>query len=421
MYKRTTLDNGVRVLTERMESVRSVSVGIWVDAGSRDETWDQAGYSHLVEHMIFKGTERRSALDIALEMDAIGGLANAFTSREQTCFHAKVLDYHLPDVVDLLSDICLNSKFDPGELTREQGVIVQEIKMVDDTPDEHVHVILPQVIWPDHPLGRSILGREDSVTGAGPDDLKTYLKQAYQPNRIVVAATGNLDHDRFVELVRPAFAALAPTNGLRKRTDPAPDVSQVIKSKPLEQTHICLALPGFSAVDDQRFPTALLNSALGGSMSSRLFQEVREKRGLAYSVYSYIAAYSTIGFVGVYLGVAPEMASKALGVVMEVLAEVKASGLGSDELAKAKEHLKGSILLSAESTDNRMNRLARNEFNFGRLVDLDEVAQRIDQVTEADVIRAAGEIIDPTKCCLAALGPDVDQTIGPDWRNAWPA
>ena len=414
MVSSTTLDNGLRVVTERMEHLRSVSVGIWVDVGSRDEEPEQAGFSHLLEHMIFKGTERRTALSIAKEIDSIGGMSNAFTSRERTCFHAKVLDYHLEEIVDLLTDIFLNSLFSPQELKREQEVVLQEIKMVDDTPDDHVHQLLPQLLWPEDPMGRPIQGTVESVTGATPDSLRGYIKDSYAPGRIIISAAGSLDHQHLVKLVEPLFGSLNGDTGPGRTPAAKPIAGDLIKEKELEQVHLCLGLEGVSALSPDRFPCALLNVLLGGSMSSRLFQEVREKRGLAYSVYSYLASYSDAGMLGLYLGVEPARTREALEVVLEVMEEL-GQGTLEEELAKAKEHLKGSIFLAAESTDSRMSRLAKNEFNFGRYIPYEEVAAKIQATTPEMVSALAAKILDRRKLALVALGPGVEEALGQGW------
>ena len=417
MVKKTVLENGVRVLTEAMDHVRSVSVGVWVGTGSRDEDLTTAGISHLLEHMMFKGTERRSALDIAKEIDSIGGMGNAFTSRENTCYHAKVLDNHLDRMVDLLTDIFLNSQFAPEELKKEQEVVLQEIKMVEDTPDEQVHQLLPEVFWPGNPLGRPILGTMESVAGFDSQGLRSYIRNNYLPDRIVVAASGALDHDRLVELVRPGFAPLPAEPGPARHGSPLADNGDLIKERDLEQVHLCLGLPGVSAVADQRFAAALLNILLGGSMSSLLFQEVREKRGLAYAVYSYLASYSDTGMLGVYLGVEPSRTKEALKVVLEVMDQFN-QGVDPEDLSKAKEHLKGSIFLAAESTDVRMSRMAKNEFNFGRYIPYEELAESIDRVTPEEVAQAAGLMLDTSNMALVALGPGVEESLAEGWyRN----
>jgi len=415
LFAKTTLDNGVRVVTERMDSVRSVSIGIWVNAGSRDEPWERAGISHVLEHMIFKGTERRSALDIAKEIDAIGGLSNAFTSKEQTCFHAKVLDSHLDVIVELLADIFLNSIFSPQELEKEQEVVLQEIRLVEDTPDDLVHLLMPGLLWPENPLGRSVLGRVDSVAGLDSQVLKSYIRTAYRPESIVIAASGALEHGRLVELINPSLGQLPGLNGRENRFSPQAGPGQLLQEKDLEQVHLCLGMEGVSAVSPERFAGALLNVLLGGSMSSVLFQEIREKRGLAYAVYSYLGSHSDAGLLGIYLGVEPKRSREALKVVLEVMAEFSHQGVSAEVLDKAKEHLKGSIFLAAESTDNRMNRVAKNEFHFGRYIPFDEIARNIDATTPEDVTGLAARLLDPSRMALVALGPGVEKRFGSGW------
>lgn len=414
MITKTALDNGLRIVTERIEHVRSVSLGIWVDVGSRDETEPEAGLSHLLEHMIFKGTAKRSALDIAKEIDSIGGASNAFTSREFTCFHAKVLDNHQSEIVDLLTDIFLNSTFAAEELAREREVVLQEIKMVEDTPDEQVHQLMPEVLWGGAPLGRPVAGSAETVSAATPESIKAYIESAYRPERIIISAAGNLEHDRLVELLRPAFAGLNGRPDRVRPPKPEPVATHRLIDKDLEQIHLCLGLPGLSAVDPDRYAGLLLNNIFGGSMSSRLFQEVREKRGLAYSVYSFLSTYSDAGVLGTYLGVDPGRAREALEVVLGVMAEL-ARAIDPDDLAKAKEQLKGQIYLSAESTDARMSRLAKNEFTFGRYVPYDEVAAAIDAASPDKVAELAETLLDPAKIALAALGPGAEKLFGDGW------
>lgn len=411
LIRKTTLANGVRVLTERIEHVRSVSMGVWVDVGSRDESLELAGVSHMIEHMIFKGTEQRSALDIALEIDAIGAMSNAFTSREQTCFYAKVLDTHAEEMVDLLADIFLHSTFDPQELNRERKVILQEIKMVEDTPDDQVHTLMPTVLWPGDPLGRPILGRVETVGSLSQDQLRAYLRRTYTPERIVIAACGLVDHDRLIEMLEPTFGSLNGSRNPDRPDAPRCGNERRLIDRDLEQVHVCLGAGAPSIVEEDRYPAAILNVILGGSMSSRLFQEVREKRGLAYAVYSYMAAYSNAGYMGVYMGVDPRRCAEAMAVVLDVMGGLGNNGITSDDLYKAKEHLKGQIFLAAESTDNRMQRLARNEYHFGRDISFDEVARNIDEVKAGDISRVAAGILDPTRLAMVALGPDVSKTL----------
>ncbi|MEW5913648.1 MAG: pitrilysin family protein [Thermodesulfobacteriota bacterium] len=382
-----------------------MTAGLWMEVGSRDEEPAQGGISHFIEHMAFKGTARRDALAIARELDRLGGLANAFTSKEFTCFHARTLASHLPDIADILTDIFLNPAFAPAEMERERQVILQEISSVEDTPDELVHVLFGQQYWPGSPLGRPVLGTVESVAGLNREDLLAYVAAGYAPQRLVVAAVGDLEHQRLLELMGPALSGLSARPGANGRRPPASQPGLMVVPRASEQVHVALGAPAPSAVDPDRFAAALMNVILGGNMSSRLFQEVREKRGLAYAVYSYLSSYSDCGLLGVYLGVAPDRAAEALSVVRAEMARLAAEPVTGEELAHAKEHTKGSILLAAENPENRMARLARNEFNFGREVTLEEVAAAVEAVSVDDIIRLAARCLDPARLGVTVLGP----------------
>jgi predicted Zn-dependent peptidase len=405
IYRKTVLQNGARIITETMPHVRSVSTGIWVDAGSRDEEADEGGMSHLVEHMIFKGTATRSALDIAKELDAIGGMSNAFTCQEQTCFHAKVLDIHLNKVVDLLLDIFRNSLFKSEDLEREKMVVLQEISMVEDTPDEYVHVLFNRSFWGDNALGKPILGDAEVVKGFDQQKIVSYIHKRYRPSRLVISAAGHIDHDRFVDLLRIPLEKMEPEDGHYQRQTPSIAKIANVHMKPLEQVHVCLGTRGPAAVDDFRYVDTILTTILGGNMSSRLFQKIREERGLAYSVYSHVSTYSDVGLLGVYMAVRPDSLPEALDLVFEEFGKLRSGQLDQSELDAAKDYLKGSILLSAESTDNRMSRLAKNEILFQRLIPFEEVLKRIDEVTKDQLIEQAGSRLDPKGISVTVLGP----------------
>ncbi len=404
-YRKTILPNGVRVVTEAMPNVRSVTTGIWVDVGSRDEAAEESGISHLLEHMFFKGTQRRSALDIAKELDAIGGMSNAFTCKEQTCFHAKVLDVHLDQVVDLLLDIFRNSLFSVDDVEREKQVVLQEISMVEDTPEEYAHVVFSRDFWGDNPLGRSVLGTAETVSGFDHGRIVGYIGKSYVPSRVIVTAAGNLEHERFVDLVRASLADLIPGDGLVQRQPPV--FGRVIRcySESIEQVHLCLGAPGPSAVDDVRFADILLTTILGGNMSSRLFQEIREKRGLAYNVYSYVNTYEDTGMHGFYLAVRPDQVLPSMELLAAELKNLRDGNLEAQELDAAKEYLKGSLLLNAESSENRMMRLARNELSFRRFVPFDEVLGKIDAVTVPTIIELARTRFEPQRMSAVTYGP----------------
>ncbi|MCB2225147.1 MAG: insulinase family protein [Desulfarculaceae bacterium] len=405
MINKTTLDNGVRVVTERLEHAYSVTAGLWMEVGSRDEEPTQGGISHFIEHMAFKGTAKRDALAIARELDRMGGMANAFTSKEVTCFHARTLAELLPEIADLLTDIFLFPAYPAAELERERQVIMQEICAVEDTPDELVHVMFGQDFLPGHPLGRPVLGTTESVSAVSREDLVDYLATSYVPSKLVVSAVGDLEHERLLDLLAPALSGLPMGEGRNHRQPPEPRPGLWVHQRDSEQVHVAMGAPGPSVVDPDRFAAALLNVILGGNMSSRLFQEVREKRGLAYAVYSYLSSYSDAGLFGVYLGVAPGRSPEALKVVKDEMARLAVEPVGEEELAHAKEHTKGSILLAAENSDSRMSRLARSEYNFGREVPMEEVVANIEAVTVDDLTRIAAQCLDPTKLGITVLGP----------------
>ena len=405
MYQKTVLGNGVRVLTERIPHFHSVSTGIWVNVGSRDEQREERGITHFIEHMLFKGTAKRSAQDIARELDAVGGFVNAFTSKENVCFHAKVLHPHLPLVVDVLTDLFLNSVFAPVEIGREQQVIVQEIRMIEDTPDEYVHILFQEMFWQDNPLGVPIYGTVEAVESVDRERILGYLSRMFQPDRIVVAAAGNLDHQQFLDLVAPTLETLNhPEDPLGRRT-PADHYRTQLIPKDLEQVHICLGMHGPAQTDESRFRCHLLNVVLGSSMSSRLFQEIREKRGLAYSIYSFVNSHEDTGLFGIYAGVAAGDVQETLDVIHEELSKLAREVIPEAELRGAKEYLKGSMYLNAESTDSRMNRLAKNEFLFGRYIPFEEVEQKIDEVTSAQVQQWFEELYQPSQIALMLFGP----------------
>ena len=404
-FNKTVLNNGIRIVTKRISHARSVTMGVWVNVGARDEKDDEGGLSHFIEHMIFKGTKRRTALQIAKEFDAIGGQCNAFTSKENTCYYAKVMDTHLDTMVDLLSDIFLNSVFDEAEVERERQVILQEIGMLEDTPDENIHVLLAQGVWANHPIGRSILGTLDTIKRFDASTIKAYFARAYQPERIIIAAAGNIEHESFSESIALTFEGVRKANNFPEREKPTMEWVARTYPKNLEQVHICLGTEGVHATDPWRHACALLNVVLGGNMSSRLFQEIREQRGLAYAVYSFLSSYSDTGLIGVYVGVDKSNTEQVLSLITKEMKRLKETPIDESELRDAKEHLKGGIYLAAESTDNQMTRLAHNEINFGRDISLEELAGNIDAVRAEDVINLAREMFRDKAVALAILGP----------------
>jgi len=402
---KTTLRNGIRVLTKSMPHVRSVSMGVWVNVGARDEAPTESGLSHLIEHMIFKGTSKRSAYQIAKEFDAIGGQTNAFTTMENTCYHARVMDTHMDTMVEILSDILLNSVFDEKEIARELPVVLQEIGMVEDSPDEYIHLLLSQNFWGDHPLGRSILGSRENIMRFNADMLKLFFQRFYQPEQIVIAAAGNLEHEHLIDLVGPLFETIKPGNGFPRRVPPAANSHFAATYRDLEQTHICLGTNGLSITDPRRFAFSLMNTILGGNMSSRLFQEIREYRGLAYSVYSFISSHFDTGLFGAYAAVDPKSAPETTRLMLKAFNTLQTTPVDALELQGAKEYTKGNLLLAAESSDNQMVRLAQNEIHFNEYIPLQTVVDRIDAVTADDIQALAVELFKDHKLALTLLGP----------------
>ncbi|MFH1122537.1 MAG: pitrilysin family protein [Pseudomonadota bacterium] len=405
MHRKTVLENGVRIISERLDHFRSVSLGIWVNAGSRDEVPEENGISHFIEHMIFKGTATRSSLEIAKELDAVGGLSNAFTGAEYTCFHSRVLDRHLGTLTKILSDIFLNSVFDPQEMDRERQVILQEINMQDDTPDELIHLLFSQLFWMNDPLGMPVLGTPDTVSAIRKQTVSDYMKMFYTPERILVAAAGNVDHDRLVSLFRPLFETLSETADDPPRVAPKYHAGVSCHYKDLEQVHLCLGGKAPHLSSSLRFAAAVLNTILGGNMSSRLFQEIREKRGLAYSVYSFLAPYVDAGLLGIYVGTGPKEVGRVLKILQREIMKIQKGAISKGDLTATKEHLVGGILLGSENTDSRMMRLAKNEYIFGRDVPYEELLSEVQRVTVEEVVAVAREAFQSDSVSLATLGP----------------
>jgi predicted Zn-dependent peptidase len=405
LYQKTVLRNGIRVVTEKIPFAHSVSTGIWVNAGSRDENPPQRGITHFIEHMLFKGTKRRSALDIAKEFDSVGGFANAFTSKEHVCFHAKVLATHLPLLTDLLSDLFLQSVFDPAEIEREQSVIIQEIRMVEDTPDEFIHVLFQEDFWRQNPLGLPIYGTVETVEKTGRKDMLDFIANSFNPERIVISAAGNLDHQNFVDLIAPSMETVNHPNRIPERVAPVCHSFSKVVKKDLEQVHLVIGMRGTSQTDETRFPSHLLNVILGSSMSSRLFQEIREKRGLAYSVYSFSHSHEDSGMLGIYAGISPENIQEVLQLINEQLSIVAQNPIPEAELNSAKEYIRGNMFINAESNDYRMNRLAKNEFLFGRYIPLEEIEKKINMVTSEGIQAWFSGVYSPDKMAVMLYGP----------------
>jgi predicted Zn-dependent peptidase len=393
MITKDVLQNGLTLLTEAMPHVRSVAIGVWLKRGSRHETPAETGISHFIEHMVFKGTRTRSAEMIASQVDSIGGHMDAFTAKEYASFHLKVLDEHLPLAVEILGDIVMNPLFDPIEMSKEKKVILEEIKMVEDTPDDLVMELFTQAFWPDHPLGRPILGTRQSVLGFGRGKLRSFFRDVYRPGNIVIAAAGHLRHESTAKLVGRHFGALGEIGNGRAVRPPRPAARIVTRSKKeLEQVHLCLGTPAYPQSHRDRYGTYILNTVLGGSMSSRLFQNVREKRGLVYSISSGVTAYSDAGSFTVYAGTSLDAVGEVIRLTVEELKRLKGEPIPADELRRAKDHLKGSLMLSLENTGSRMSYLARQEIYFGRTFGLDETLAEIEGVASGDVQRIANDL-----------------------------
>ena len=402
---KTVLKNGIRIVTKKMPHTRSVSMGVWVNVGARDESQTESGLSHFIEHMIFKGTRQRSAYQIAKEFDAIGGHTNAFTTMENTCYHAKVMDTHTDTMIEILSDIFLNSVFDPMEIEKERPVILQEIRMVDESPDEYVHLLSGKNFWGDNPLGRSILGSPENIIRFDADLIKKYFHRLYQPDRIVISAAGNIAHNEIIDRVGPAFESVQPGNGIAERVTPQSRSQVDLNYKDLEQVHICLGALGMPITDPRRYAYSLLNTILGGNMSSRLFQEIREKRGLAYTVYSFITSHVDTGMFGIYLAVDPARALEATELVLNEIDKLSTEPITAAELQGAIEYTKGSLLLASESNDNQMVRNAQNEIHFNRHIRLQEVIKKVESVTVSEILELSQSLFENRKLSLTLLGP----------------
>jgi predicted Zn-dependent peptidase len=410
--KKTVLPSGLRIITEAIPTTRSAALGIWVGIGSRDETRPLHGASHFLEHLLFKGTHKRTALDISSEIEAVGGETNAFTTKEYTCYYARVLDADLSLAVDVLVDAVADSILDPADVETERGVILEEIAMHEDEPGDEVHDVFAEAIYGDHPLGRLISGTPDSITPMTRDQINRFYRRRYTAPEVVVAAAGNLDHQTVVRLVRKALAGTPLDTGPAAPAAPRPGDARVrvrkahdvVLHRDTEQAHIVLGGPGLGRHDHRRFAMGVLNNVLGGGMSSRLFQEIREKRGLAYSVYSYAGQYADSGLFGVYAGCAPAKAREVLDLIRVELDRVASDGITTEELARGKGMAKGSYVLGLEDTGSRMSRLAKSELLHGDLMGVDEMLTRVDAVTAGEVHALAAELL-AQPLSLAVVGP----------------
>ncbi|MCL6477023.1 MAG: insulinase family protein [Peptococcaceae bacterium] len=405
MIKKVTLNNGIDLLTEDIPHVRSLAVGVWVHVGSRDESDRLAGISHFIEHMMFKGTEKRTAKQIAEALDAVGGQLNAFTTKEYTCYYARVLDEHFELALDVLSDMLFNSKFAVPDIERERNVILEEIKMYEDTPDELVHDVFANTIWQMHPLGRPIIGHADVIRGLGRDSILDYLGKYYVPGNIVIAVAGNIDHDIAAEKINAYFSGMKGTSAPRVMEMPSPRKEVTCREKETEQVHLCVGAPGLPLDHEQIYVFQLVNTVLGGGLSSRLFQEIREQRGLVYSIYSYHSSYHDAGLFCVYAGLSRENMGPVLELIFKEINDIKNNGVSDGELRRAKDQLKGNLLLSLENVNTRMSRLGKSQLYLGKVVSPEEIVQRIEKVTIEDIKNLAGEKLDPDNFAMASVGP----------------
>lgn len=410
MFTKTVLDNGIRILTEEMPNTRSVSLGIWVENGSRHEPRHQNGISHFIEHLFFKGTEQRSASRIAEEMDAVGGVLNAFTAKEYTCYYAKVLDENLPLAMDLLTDIFLHSVFDREEIERERTVILQEISQAEDTPDDYVHDLFSLDFFSDHPLGRPICGEASTVANLCREDFLRFVQDRYLPGRVVVSAAGHLRHGDLVGEIDRRLGAIQKAEGTRQKaesqTEDSPKLQRGVfqHAKPLEQVHLCLGVAAVHQSHPMRYAAYILNTILGGGMSSRLFQEIREKRGRAYSVYSFLSSYKDVGYLGVYAGTSLEWVEEVVDLMLREMRKLAAGEIGEEELERAKNQLIGNMILGLETSDSWMSHIARNEICFGKPISLEDISQKVRSVSRSDIVDLAGAILRPEGMALTLLG-----------------
>lgn len=407
MIQREVLPNGVRIVTENITYVQSVALGIWVGVGARDESDNLRGISHVIEHMLFKGTPTRTAQQIADQIDSVGGDINAFTSKENTCYYVRILSEHVPLAIDVLADMFLNSNIDSEELAREQNVILEEIKRRDDEPDDLVHDVFAQTLWPGHVLGKSIIGTPETVSGLKAADLKDYMAGHYTPDTIVVAAAGNLNHEEIVAMVRERLGHLTGSKADWREPDTLPQFTPgtAYIEKPIEQVNLVIGAPGFSQLSDDKYKLSILDNVLGGSMSSRLFQEIREKRGLAYSVGSYSQSYREGGYFGVYSGTSAKTAEQVIDLVRAEFKNVRANNITEKELERSKNQFRGSIVMSQEGMNSRMMRIGRNELTYDRVIPIEEIMGKIIGVTLDDIAEVTEYVFGADAYAMATVGP----------------
>jgi predicted Zn-dependent peptidase len=411
MVTAETLPSGLRLTTEAMPHVRSVSVGVWLKRGSRHESDAESGVAHFVEHMLFKGTFTRTAQQIAQTIDSIGGQLDAFTSKEYAGYYIKVLDEHLPLAIDLLSDMVMHPALAPADITREQSVILEEIKMVEDAPDDLVHEVFAEQFWARHPLGRPILGTPETVSSFTSEGLRRYFEQTYLAPNLIVAAAGRIEHAGVRALIERAFERLPTAAAPAVDVPPAITPGVVVREKDIEQSHVCLGTAAYPQAHADRHALYVLNTILGGSMSSRLFQHIREDRGLAYAVWSSLMAFSDAGAMTIYAGCATDRVEEVVDLTIAELGGLRTTPVPADELQRAKDHLKGSLMLSLENTSSRMSQLAKQELTFGRQFTLDEILRSIDAVSAGDVQRVASDLFKDGAVVATVVGPALPKAL----------
>jgi predicted Zn-dependent peptidase len=407
MVRRQVLPNGLRIVTEKIDYVQSASIGIWVGVGARDETDDVRGISHVIEHMLFKGTPTRTAPQISDEIDRVGGYLNAFTDKENTCYYAKVLQEHLPVAIDVLSDVFLNSLIDSEELSKEKNVILEEIKRHEDQPDDLIHDLFFETIWPEHNLGKSVIGTNETVSSFERHNLVDYMAKRYTPDTIVVSAAGNLEHELVVDMISTRFSGLTGLRSDWRIPDSVPLTRSATKklSKPIEQVHVVVGVPAYSQLSENKYKLALLDNILGGGMSSRLFQEVREKRGLAYSVGSYTANYREGGLFAVYAGTSSETADEVVEIIQQEFVKISTDNATASELDRVKNQIRGALVMGQESMSGRMMKMGKNELTYDRVIPIEEIMASIQAVSLDDIHETAKDLLIPEKESIVQVGP----------------
>ncbi len=405
MYKKVTLGDNVHVLTENIPHVRSVVIGFWVDVGSRDENPEINGISHFIEHMLFKGTWRRTAQEIAEALDAVGGQLNAFTTKEYTCYYARVLDEHFDLAVDLLSDMLFESRFDVRDIDRERNVIAEEIKMYEDAPDELVHDIFVGSMWKGHALGRPIIGTAQVISSLSRERMLDFYNTYYKPGNMVVSVAGNISHDEVVNKLRPIFEAKNGRAPKKEMIAPTPCSNIICRGKDTEQVHLCVGTPGLRLDHEKNFVFQVANVILGGGISSRLFQEIREQRGLVYSVFSYHSSYHDTGIFCIYAGLSKQNVNEVLELILKQVKDIQLNGVKDEELQRAKDQLKGNLYLSMENVSTRMSRLGKSQLYLGKVIPPEEIIEKVNKVTIADIRDLAQEMLKPERFSMAAVGP----------------